>query len=221
MIKLKDILNDAASLSGGYGADSGEPDTGFIRGGRTRKLGKLEGKPEPWFDNGGYTQMHWPQADYIYGQEGPPEYAFSAVKRVVILDNMIKLKDILRELDGGAPLVAPDGTIQGAPTPKQVKKIRKQLDTQEDEEELDEVDFHSQNCKLNKPSAEDIKQNLTLITNETEESLDDEGEVDETIKKVDGKYVVYPKKGGKRLGTHATKSAALKQLAAIEINKSK
>lgn len=43
----------------------------------------------------------------------------------------------------------------------------------------------------------------------------------ETIKKVDGKYVVYPKKGGKRLGTHDTLQAAKKQLAAIEISKSK
>ena len=43
--------------------------------------------------------------------------------------------------------------------------------------------------------------------------------VDETIKKVDNEYVVYPKKGGKRLGTHKTKKAANKQLAAIEINK--
>lgn len=41
----------------------------------------------------------------------------------------------------------------------------------------------------------------------------------ETIKKVDDQWVVYPKKGGKRLGTHATKEKALKQLAAIEINK--
>ena len=41
----------------------------------------------------------------------------------------------------------------------------------------------------------------------------------ETIKKVDDKWIVYPKKGGKRLGTHATKEKALKQLAAIEINK--
>jgi hypothetical protein len=43
----------------------------------------------------------------------------------------------------------------------------------------------------------------------------------ETIKKVDNDWVVYPKKGGKRLGTHKTKKAALKQLAAIEINKAK
>jgi len=43
----------------------------------------------------------------------------------------------------------------------------------------------------------------------------------ETIKSVDGKYAVYPKKGGKRLGTHDTKEKAQKQLAAIEISKSK
>ncbi len=43
----------------------------------------------------------------------------------------------------------------------------------------------------------------------------------ETIKKVGRKYVVYSKKGGKRLGTHKTKKSAKKQLAAIEINKEK
>lgn len=35
----------------------------------------------------------------------------------------------------------------------------------------------------------------------------------------DGKWAVYPKKGGKRLGTHATKTDAIRQLAAIEISK--
>jgi hypothetical protein len=43
--------------------------------------------------------------------------------------------------------------------------------------------------------------------------------IKETIKKVDSKYVVYPKRGGKRLGTHLTKKKAQKQLAAIEISK--
>ena len=47
------------------------------------------------------------------------------------------------------------------------------------------------------------------------------GFTDESIKKVSGDYVVYPKSGGKRLGTHNTKKAALKQLAAIEISKQK
>jgi hypothetical protein len=43
--------------------------------------------------------------------------------------------------------------------------------------------------------------------------------IKETIRKVDGKYVVYPEKGGKRLGTHSTKKAAEKQLTAIHLNK--
>jgi hypothetical protein len=45
--------------------------------------------------------------------------------------------------------------------------------------------------------------------------------LEETIKKVAGKYVVYPKKGGKRLGTHSSRSAALKQLGAIEASKAR
>jgi hypothetical protein len=48
-----------------------------------------------------------------------------------------------------------------------------------------------------------------------------EQELEETIKKVGNKYAVYPKKGGDRLGTHETKKAAEKQLAAIEISKAK
>lgn len=43
----------------------------------------------------------------------------------------------------------------------------------------------------------------------------------EKIQRVDGGWAVYPGKGGKRLGTHPTKKAALKQLAAIEISKHK
>lgn len=44
---------------------------------------------------------------------------------------------------------------------------------------------------------------------------------DETINKENGKYIVRAKKSGKKLGTHSTKKKALKQLAAIEINKQK
>ncbi len=45
--------------------------------------------------------------------------------------------------------------------------------------------------------------------------------LNERIEKVGDEYVVYPKKGGKRLGTHPTRKAAQKQLAAIEISKNK
>jgi len=43
----------------------------------------------------------------------------------------------------------------------------------------------------------------------------------ETIRKVGDKWAVYPKKGGKRLGTHDTESAAKRQLAAIELSKAR
>jgi hypothetical protein len=47
------------------------------------------------------------------------------------------------------------------------------------------------------------------------------GMIDERIEHLDGKWVVKPKRGNHVLGTHPTKKAALKQLAAIEISKHK
>ena len=50
---------------------------------------------------------------------------------------------------------------------------------------------------------------------------DREQQLGERIENIDGKFVVYPEKGGKRLGTHDTREEAEKQLAAIEISKRK
>jgi hypothetical protein len=47
------------------------------------------------------------------------------------------------------------------------------------------------------------------------------GMIDERIEQQDGNWVVKPKQGDHVLGTHPTKKAALKQLAAIEIAKHK
>ena len=41
----------------------------------------------------------------------------------------------------------------------------------------------------------------------------------EVIKKIGNKYVLYPKSGGKRLGTHNSRSAAERQERAIYANK--
>ena len=69
-------INDSLKVEtnlGGYGADAGEPDTMFIGAGEKRQLGTLSGRPEPWFDKGGYQQLEYPVADDIFGGKGGGE----------------------------------------------------------------------------------------------------------------------------------------------------
>ena len=87
MIKLKDILVESTSNT--YGADDGEPDTGFLRGDAVRTLGTLDGKPELWFNRGDYKQLVFPEADYIYGKDGVED--FSVRKQVYVQDVESKL----------------------------------------------------------------------------------------------------------------------------------
>ena len=72
MSKFKKIIEITSNV--GYVGDEGEPDTGFIRGDKKRKLGTLSGKPEPWFERGGYKQVEFPKADYIYGKGEEEDY---------------------------------------------------------------------------------------------------------------------------------------------------
>lgn len=62
-----------------------------------------------------------------------------------------------------------------------------------------------------------------VVTMEDYEYITSYGKEDmeETIKKQGDKYVVYPEKGNKKLGTHSTKKAAEKQLTAIHIQQHK
>ena len=67
MIKLTDILQDVSDNNGSTGvADAGEPDTGWTNPRKKRKLGVDSSKPEPWFEKGRYTQLHFPKADNPY-----------------------------------------------------------------------------------------------------------------------------------------------------------
>ena len=75
MGKFKKLMEVSSNIAGYSEADEGEPDTGFIRGDKKRVLGGLAGKPEPWFERGGYKQVEFPKADYIYGKGEDEDYA--------------------------------------------------------------------------------------------------------------------------------------------------
>ena len=85
MGKFKKMMEVSSNI-GGYGADEGEPDTGFIRGDKKRKLGKLSGKPEPWYERGGYEQIDFPKADYIYGKGEEEDYSVIKTAYVAQID---------------------------------------------------------------------------------------------------------------------------------------
>ena len=85
MGKFKKLMEVSSNI-GGYTCDEGEPDTGFLRGKKKRKLGGLSGKPEPWFERGGYTQMLFPEADYIYGKGEEEDFAVRKTAYVAQID---------------------------------------------------------------------------------------------------------------------------------------
>ena len=63
-IPKKEELKEAASNAGMTAGD--EPDTSFVADGQPRILNKA--KPENWYTQGGYTQMHTPKADSMRGR---------------------------------------------------------------------------------------------------------------------------------------------------------
>lgn len=63
MIRLMNILHE---LSVNTNSAEGEPDAGYIQPNKIRKLAVDVNKPEPWFERGGYTQLHFPKADDMY-----------------------------------------------------------------------------------------------------------------------------------------------------------
>jgi hypothetical protein len=63
-IPKKETLKETASNSGFRGQD--EPDTSFVADGQPRILNTA--KPESWYAQGGYTQLHTPKADAMRGR---------------------------------------------------------------------------------------------------------------------------------------------------------
>jgi hypothetical protein len=174
---------------GGYTADAGEPDTGYVPDGKPRILNTT--KPEPWFNQGGYIQLHTPKADAMRGrgkskdtetqfrkayykvknitqstlnpaddphtvedwQETEPNKAVDKPKRFWELPKNQKpqiiskedIKEIVSDFDNlldemglpggaGVGLSLPGGYINGAPNPKDAKKLKSKLDGDGSEE---------------------------------------------------------------------------------------
>ena len=98
-----------------------------------------------------------------------------------------------------------------------IKKITKVL---RDEGGAAGMDALVKGTEASKKDIEDaIESEETFIIHTDGDIILKDKSIIEIIKKIDGKYVVYPKSGGKRLGTHDTEEGAKKQLAAIEISK--
>jgi|TARA_B100000073_G_scaffold344264_1_gene350707 hypothetical protein len=159
-IKLKDILRDLFEVStniGGYSADEGEPDTGFIHGGKKRKLGKLEGKPEPWYESGGYTQLDFPEADHMRGKGVKPEFEVTKI----IKERILKEGKTVSIFDFDDTLAKTDSWVYV----KSAGGMEKQLDPAEfavyTPKKGEEFDFRDFDRKLRNPRI--IKKNVDLL----------------------------------------------------------
>ena len=86
MIKLKDLLPEVSSNTTTYQADGGESDTGYTAVGQDRVLGVDQGKPEPWFERGGYKQVDFPKADYIYGKGEEEDFTVRKTAYIAQID---------------------------------------------------------------------------------------------------------------------------------------
>jgi len=99
--KWWESLLEASTLAGGYGADEGEPDTGFIKPGKGRILGVDTGKPEPWFKKEKWTQVGFIKADDPYGKDGTQHYqVHKRVKGAVDYEEIIPSDDFVTDETG-------------------------------------------------------------------------------------------------------------------------
>ena len=83
-------------LTEGVVAD-GEPETGYIPDGKTRNVGSDAGRPEPWFEQGGYSQLHFPKADAMRGR-GKGKDTESSFRKVVYKTTNVKVSTLKKAL---------------------------------------------------------------------------------------------------------------------------
>jgi len=221
-------INEVSNNTG----DDGQPDGGYLPAGHRRTLGANDGvnKGDDWFTGGGYLQLDYPIADAIYGADEENMYTVKYVARK--LRRSIGIDTKFEKSEEKAIDVTQD---------KKNGKLTDETNSKRNLTEVSKRDIHFKNifqhyrdgdAKMKQKIAaiitgnayakikEILKDIMEMGHNEVEEIEDQIGiSLSETIKKVGSKYIVYPKKGGKRLGTHSTYKSAKKQLAAIEINK--
>lgn len=103
------MLSESTTLSGAYYADSGEPVSGFLPGGFTRQINHPKGKSEHWFHQGGYTQMHFPRADYIYGDKDKGDDVWQVKKKVTptTVSTVRTEKELSKATTGGVEFEKP------------------------------------------------------------------------------------------------------------------
>ena len=77
--------------------DAGEPETGYIPDGKKRKFGKRSGRPEPWFDQLGYTQVDYPKADRMRGR-GKGKDTESSFRKVYYKTKNVKVSKLKQAL---------------------------------------------------------------------------------------------------------------------------
>jgi hypothetical protein len=91
------IKTDTSSKISEGIVDAGEPETGYIPDNRVRVVGSDVGRPEPWFDQGGYTQLHFPKSDAMRGK-GRSKDVESSFRKVVYKTTNVKVSALKKAM---------------------------------------------------------------------------------------------------------------------------
>lgn len=87
--------NNNPKLTEGTVVD-GEPETGYIPDGKIRTVGH-KGRPEPWYEQGGYSQLHFPKADAMRGK-GKNKDKESSFRKVTYKTSNVKVSALKKAL---------------------------------------------------------------------------------------------------------------------------